>query len=340
MFKGLVAAAVSALLFAVLPISGWAAVEYYHLDALGSVRAVTDQTGAVVERHDYLPFGEECTTGACASNPGAGAGRPKKFTGKERDSETGLDYFEARYYTAWLGRFSTTDPLALSNGTPDPQRWNRYAYCRNNPLNRIDSDGRQESMAYGAQILNNPVAHEGYSHGVEIAVKSLLNVLTSVFLQEGHGAPQRRLFEPVNQNERLLMDIGETMFTFGFVSNASGRRPSPGNGPGAESTRVGRWMSTGEYEAMVATGKVQEGAGGVTYAATSGPASFRAQAKPGSIYVEYDVPSNSLVRGSKSDWVRNVGPGAAASTKRMLEKQGGEQLPAVKNVSKPLEKKQ
>ena len=47
----------------------WAAdvVEFYHVDAIGNVRVVTDSTGNVVERHDYLPFGEECTTGACAS---------------------------------------------------------------------------------------------------------------------------------------------------------------------------------------------------------------------------------------------------------------------------------
>ena len=54
---------------------------------------MTDAAGNVIERHDYLPFGEECTTGVCASNPGVNAGQPRKFTGKERDAETGLDYF-------------------------------------------------------------------------------------------------------------------------------------------------------------------------------------------------------------------------------------------------------
>ena len=57
-------------------------IEYYHLDALGSVRAVTNQSGAVIERHDFLPFGEEV-------NPPAEA-QPRQFTGKERDAETGL----------------------------------------------------------------------------------------------------------------------------------------------------------------------------------------------------------------------------------------------------------
>lgn len=118
-------------------------VEYYHLDAIGNVRVVTDQAKNVIERHDYFPFGEECTTGSCASNPGVGAGQPRKFTGKERDSETGLDYFGARYYSSKIGRFTTVDPLYTWNeNLLDPQRWNRYSYVRNSPLRYVDPDGR------------------------------------------------------------------------------------------------------------------------------------------------------------------------------------------------------
>jgi len=123
-------------------------VEYYHLDAIGNVRAVTDQGGQVIERHDYLPFGEECTTGPCASNPGVGAGQPRKFTGKERDAETGLDYFGARYYASKIGRFTTVDPVyTWRENLVDPQRWNRYAYARNNPLRYVDPDGRVIQLA-------------------------------------------------------------------------------------------------------------------------------------------------------------------------------------------------
>jgi RHS repeat-associated protein len=118
-------------------------VQYYHLDAIGNVRAVTNQSGAVVERHDYLPFGEECTTGACASNSGITGGQPKHFTGKERDTETGLDYFGARYYHARVARFTTIDPVyTTAESLLDPQRWNRYAYARANPLRYVDPDGR------------------------------------------------------------------------------------------------------------------------------------------------------------------------------------------------------
>ena len=53
-------------------------------------------------------------------------GQPKHFTGKERDAETGLDYFGARYYGSKIGRFTTVDPVyTWQENLVDPQRWNR-----------------------------------------------------------------------------------------------------------------------------------------------------------------------------------------------------------------------
>ena len=125
-------------------------VEYYHLDAIGNVRAVTNEAGQVIERHDYLPYGEECTTGPCAANLSLTPGQPKRFTGKERDTETGFDYFGARYYGSRIGRFTTVDPVyTWRDNLVDPQRWNRYAYARNNPLRYTDPDGRQTAPQPG-----------------------------------------------------------------------------------------------------------------------------------------------------------------------------------------------
>src|SRR5437773_6572363 len=62
-----------------------------------------------------------------------------KFTGKERDSESGLDNFGARYFGSSMGRFMSPDPLA--GHTEDPQTLNRYVYVRNNPLNLTDPTG-------------------------------------------------------------------------------------------------------------------------------------------------------------------------------------------------------
>jgi RHS repeat-associated protein len=114
-------------------------VEYYHTDALGSVRAVTKQVNGqwqVVARHDFMPFGEEVS-------PPSPPQDKRLFTGKERDNETALDYFEARYLRTSTGRFTSVDPLTtIEDNLVDPQRWNRYAYALNNPLKYTDPDGK------------------------------------------------------------------------------------------------------------------------------------------------------------------------------------------------------
>ena len=109
-------------------------IRYYHADAIGSTRLLTDTTGTVVTRHDFLPFGEE-PSAAAVSNV-------RRFAGKERDVETGFDYFGARYFASGSGRFATVDPaLNIEAAVFNPQRWNRYAYAGNNPLRFIDPNG-------------------------------------------------------------------------------------------------------------------------------------------------------------------------------------------------------
>jgi RHS repeat-associated protein len=81
-------------------------------------------------------------SGSCSSAERLASWR--EFTGKERDAETGLDYFGARYFSGAQGRFTSPDPL-LNSGRPDsPQSWNRYAYVSNNPLKFIDPAGLWE----------------------------------------------------------------------------------------------------------------------------------------------------------------------------------------------------
>ena len=116
-------------------------VRYYHGDALGSIRAVTDANGNVVARHDYFPFGDEPGN---APNPAA-----QRFTGQQRDRESGMDYFGARYYMQRPGRFTTADPGHVGGDTIDPQSWNAYAYARNNPLRFVDPTGRDYEVHYG-----------------------------------------------------------------------------------------------------------------------------------------------------------------------------------------------
>ncbi len=84
------------------------------------------------------------------SNPAPGMaaclrrnGTRSRCSGKERDAESGLDYFLARYYSGAQGRFTSVDPdIDLAFHVSDPQGWNGYAYARNNPLRFVDPDGR------------------------------------------------------------------------------------------------------------------------------------------------------------------------------------------------------
>ena len=120
---------------------------YLTPDPLGSTRVVTAEDQSVLSRHDYLPFGEEIGTGLGNRDQVDGYtasrtdGPTQKFTGKERDAETGLDYFGARYFGGAGGRFTSADAPFADQFASDPQSWNLYTYTRNNPLKYVDRTG-------------------------------------------------------------------------------------------------------------------------------------------------------------------------------------------------------
>jgi RHS repeat-associated protein len=108
-------------------------------DPLGTKRIQANAAGAVDETCVSLPFGDaQYCTGDDATE--------HHFTGKERDTESGNDYFEARYYSSAMGRFMSPDWSAMVEPVPyakldDPQSLNLYVYVRNNPLSMTDPDG-------------------------------------------------------------------------------------------------------------------------------------------------------------------------------------------------------
>jgi len=98
-------------------------------------------------------------------------------------------------------------------------------------------------------------------------------------------------------------------------------------------TRVGRWMSPDELAQMQNSNKIVQGGGGQTFISTNGAADFKGAASNGSVYVEFDVPSSGLLQGGKEGWYKMIGPDASRSQQYLLDKQGGEHLPEVKNIT-------
>jgi RHS repeat-associated protein len=137
---------------------------YLTADHLGSTRLVTNGSGGVRQRIDYFPFGQEIPASEAFGNRDQITGyadtvdiphqsATQEFTGKERDAETGLDYFEARYMSSAQGRFTSPDPSNLSVDFWYPQSWNRYAYSLNNPLAVVDRNGLWPTWVHN-EIIN------------------------------------------------------------------------------------------------------------------------------------------------------------------------------------------
>lgn len=109
-------------------------VHYFAADHLGTAQMELSSGGYPLWKGEFAPFGQQLGSNLTSNR--------YKFTGKERDAESGLDYFGARFYASTTGRFMSPDPSGLLFQKPeDPQSWNLYAYARNNPLINVDPTG-------------------------------------------------------------------------------------------------------------------------------------------------------------------------------------------------------
>jgi RHS repeat-associated protein len=109
--------------------------KYQYSNHLGSVGLELDATGNIISYEEYHPYG---TTAYGANSSAVRSTRKRyRYTGMERDEETGLSYHTARYYLSWLGRWVSTDPADLNDGL------NVFFYANDNPVNFIDQLGMQ-----------------------------------------------------------------------------------------------------------------------------------------------------------------------------------------------------
>jgi RHS repeat-associated protein len=122
-----------------LSVQQGASTYYYHKDGLGSVSALTSSAGSVVKRYKYRTFGEIYSESGTLV-------QPYTFTAREKDSETGLYYYRARYYDPKAGRFISKDSIGFAGGDA-----NQYRYVNNNAVNSIDPLGLL-TWYYGGSI--------------------------------------------------------------------------------------------------------------------------------------------------------------------------------------------
>lgn len=152
-----------------------------------------------------LPFGDNTTGGTATAvlqpisignTPQCADATEHHFTGKERDSESGNDYFGARYYASTMGRWLSPDPIIVTRDMANPQSLNKYVYVFNSPLTRVDPTGKWPTGFHHAIIedtFGNLGAHE---------VKVLENASDWVdSISAGNQAPERSYMHAMRDGE-------------------------------------------------------------------------------------------------------------------------------------------
>ena len=114
------------------------AVKFQLVDHLGSSNVVVNDGGDWVNREEFTPYGE--------TSFGSFGRKQYRFTGKEKDEESGLNYHGARYYAPWLSKWLTTDPIGPQDGV------NIYRYAGSNSINWIDTLGTKITSPSATQI--------------------------------------------------------------------------------------------------------------------------------------------------------------------------------------------
>ena len=155
---------------------------FYLKDHQGNIRVVADEAGKVDEVNDYYPFG------GLMSNAGNDT-QPYKYNGKELDQKGELDWYDygARHYDAVIGRWHLVDPSSEKYYS-----WSPYAYCKNNPVLRIDPDGKDDyTINSRGQLFRTSINNSSYDKLVYSQNKDISIVVNDKSLLPGMYAVQK-----------------------------------------------------------------------------------------------------------------------------------------------------
>jgi RHS repeat-associated protein len=145
--------------------TGTGGAVYYHANALYCVSALTNGSGAVVERYRYTPYGELTILAADGTTVRSAStyANPYTYTGRRWDSETGLYFYRARYYHPALGRFIRRDPIRYADSRQT------YQYVSDDPISQADASGLFQTRVFGSltQTLCGGLALE-FEHDLQI----------------------------------------------------------------------------------------------------------------------------------------------------------------------------
>lgn len=175
---------------------------FFHPDHLGSASWITDLSGQPVQHLQYKPFGGDYID---QQDPNTEYSERFRFTGKERDAETGYDYFGARYYSSSLGIWLSVDPMSDKYPSLSP-----YVYCADNPMRLIDVKG--ESI----QVVENDDGTYTVVNG------NVYDGDNGIYLQNSNGSNGKLLAYSATPESFYNSETGEFMGTID-PNNQAGR---------------------------------------------------------------------------------------------------------------------
>ena len=159
-------------------------IRYQYGDHQGSASLELDDKGILISYEEYHPFG---TTAFTATNKDIKAAYKRyRYTGMERDEESGLEYHSARYYLPWLSRWLSCDPIGIKDGV------NIYLYCQNDPIGHTDPNGKDSVLTYrGYETVNVPGVKDIHETGTETNTVYNEDQLYDATIKTVHGTGWR-----------------------------------------------------------------------------------------------------------------------------------------------------